>query len=184
MEKEFLEQIRRELTQAVAALGQAGHCKRGGIFIFGCSTSEIAGSRIGSDSSQEIGNTVIDTLLESLSPYGMTLAVGCCEHLNRSVALPRSVAEAKGFEIVTVRPALHAGGACGVAYFAHMGEEACMVEQVQADVGIDVGHTMIGMHLKHVAVPFRCEVKSIGKAPLVLAFTRPKYVGGPRAQYE
>lgn len=183
MEQEFLQQIREELTAAIQAMGQAGGLRRGGIFVLGCSTSEVAGSRIGSHSSQEIGDTIIDTLLELLSPYGMTLAVGCCEHLNRAVALPRETAQARGYEIVTVRPALHAGGACGVAYFARMADPV-MVEYIQADAGIDIGHTMIGMHLKHVAVPFRCAVTSVGKAPLVLATTRPKYIGGPRAQYE
>ena len=183
MEQAFLTQIRGELGQALAALGQAGALRRGGLFILGCSTSEVAGSRIGSDSSQEIGDVIIDTLLEGLAPYGMTLAVGCCEHLNRAVVLPRAEAEHRGLTIVSVRPALHAGGAAGVAYYGRL-EDPVMVEHVAAQAGIDIGHTMIGMHLQHVAVPFRCEVKHIGKAPLVLATTRPKYVGGPRAQYD
>lgn len=182
MEKAFLEQIAGEIRQAVADMAAEGRLRRGGIFVLGCSTSEIAGARIGSSSSQAIGDTVIDTLLEVLAPWEMTLAVGCCEHLNRSLVVPRALIDRCGLEEVTVRPALHAGGACGVAYYARL-EEPAMVASLAAHAGMDIGHTMIGMHMRAVAVPFRPSVKSVGMAPLVMAYTRPRYVGGPRAEY-
>ena len=177
-----MEDIRKAIETILDEMNDAGVLRHGGLFVLGCSTSEVAGERIGKGSSQEIGNVIIDTLLEKLSAWDMTLAVGCCEHLNRAVAMPRAEAEKRGYEIVTVKPALHAGGACGVAYFARMSDPV-MVEAIQADAGLDIGHTMIGMHLKRVAVPFRATVTHVCKAPVVMAYTRPKYVGGPRATY-
>lgn len=182
MEQAFLEQIAREIRQAVADMAAEGRLRREELFVLGCSTSEIAGARIGSASSQAIGDTVIDTLLDALAPYAMTLAVGCCEHLNRSLVVPRAAIRRWGLEEVTVRPALHAGGACGVAYYARL-EEPAMVQAVAACAGMDIGHTMIGMHMRAVAVPFRPSVKTVGMAPLVMAYSRPRYVGGPRAEY-
>lgn len=182
MDEGFLAQLAAQIHQAVADMAAAGRLRQGGLFVLGCSTSEIMGERIGSYSSQDVGNQVIDTLLDALLPHGMTLAVGCCEHLNRSLVVPRAAVESWNLEEVAVRPALHAGGACGVAYYTRL-EAPCMVQEVQADAGMDIGHTMIGMHMRPVAVPFRPTVKAVGMAPLVMAYSRPRYVGGPRAQY-
>ena len=58
------------------------------------------------------------------------------------------------------------------------------VETIQAEAGMDIGDTLIGMHLRRVAVPVRVSQKTIGQANLVCARTRPKYIGGSRAVYE
>ena len=182
MEQNFANTVPAQIKQAVDALMAKAQPRGGELFILGCSTSEVAGSRIGTASVKELGALIVDSLLEALAPYGVTLAIGCCEHLNRAVVLPKAAALARGLELVTVRPAVKAGGACGTHYYDIL-QEPAMVEHVQADFGMDIGHTLIGMHLKHVAVPFRCQVEKVGCAPVVMATTRPKYIGGPRAQY-
>jgi len=178
----LLQEIRENLRIALAALEDRGALKPGAVMVLGCSTSEILGEHIGKGSSQEIGDTVVDTILDYLEPLGVTLAVGCCEHLNRALVVPEELLKRDRLTQVVVRPALHAGGACGVAYYERL-KAPVMAESLQADCGLDIGLTMIGMHLKPVAVPIRCAVKQICRAPLVLAVTRPKYVGGPRATY-
>lgn len=182
MDEQFLHEAKRALGIAVDALLASAKLKPGNVFVLGASTSEVAGSRIGSASSQEIGDAIISTLVAKLTPLDIVLAVGCCEHLNRAVVLPRDVAKRMGLTIVYARPALKAGGACGTAYY-DMLPDPVMVETIQAHAGMDIGDTLIGMHLRPVAVPVRCEIKAIGQANLVLAYTRPKYIGGIRAQY-
>jgi len=182
MSDQFLNSVRSDLTAALDTLAGRGALVPGRVLVLGCSSSEIAGERIGKGSSQDIGDTVVDTILAYLKPYGVELVIGCCEHLNRALVCPRALAEKKGWNIVMAKPALHAGGACGVAYYARL-EDPCMIETAQADCGLDVGHTMIGMHLKRVAVPVRGDIDHVGKAPLVMAVTRPPYIGGPRAEY-
>jgi uncharacterized protein (TIGR01440 family) len=174
--------IREEILRAVMSLGEEGHLKRGGLFILGCSTSEIVGKTIGRGSVESLGEVVVSSLMEALEPWGMTLGVGCCEHLNRAIVLPRAYGEAKGYRAVSVRPVADAGGACGAAYFCRL-KDPMMAETVEADAGMDIGHTLIGMHLKRVAVPFRPPIERVGKAPVVMAFTRPPLVGGSRARY-
>ena len=183
MEEQQRRDIVNSLEQAMDALIAVAALKPRQLFVLGASTSEVAGHDIGSSSSQEIGDLIIDTVLRKLEPTGAWLAVGCCEHLNRAIVLPRAAAEHYGLEPVWVRPALKAGGACGTAYYDRLAEPV-MVERVAAHAGMDIGDAMIGMHLKAVAVPVRCPVRRVGQANLVLARTRPKYVGGPRAQYE
>lgn len=183
MEEQQTQRITAALNAALDHLLSVANLKAGQILVLGASTSEVAGHNIGSASSQEIGDLIIDTLCRRLEPLGIWLAVGCCEHLNRAIVLPREAAERYGLEPVWVRPALKAGGACGTAYYNRLADPV-MVERVAAHAGIDIGDAMIGMHLRPVAVPVRCEVRKVGEANLVLARTRPKYVGGPRAQYD
>ncbi len=182
MDEQFLVEIKRSLGIAVDALLDVSGLKPGNLLVLGASTSEVGGSRIGSASSQEIGDAIISTLVERLAPKGIVLAVGCCEHLNRAVVIPRDAAERLGLTIVYARPVQNAGGACGAAYYDMLPDPA-VVETIEAHAGIDIGDTLIGMHLRRVAVPVRCEIKSIGHANLVMASTRPKYIGGVRTQY-
>jgi uncharacterized protein (TIGR01440 family) len=182
MDEQFLYEVKRSLSIAADALLASSGLKPGNLLVLGASTSEVAGSRIGSASSQEIGDAIISTLVEKLTPLGIVLAVGCCEHLNRAVVIPRDAAERMGLTIVYARPVLKAGGACGTAYYGIL-PDPVMVETIEAHAGMDIGDTLIGMHLRRVAVPVRCEIKSIGRANLVMARTRPKYIGGSRAQY-
>ena len=182
MDEQFISDIKRSLSVAVDALLAVAGLKPGNVLVLGASTSEVAGSRIGSASSQEIGDAIVSTLVEKLAPLGIVLAVGCCEHLNRAVVIPRDAAERMGLAPVYARPVLKAGGACGTAYYSML-PDPVMVETIEAHAGLDIGDTLIGMHLRRVAVPVRCEIKSIGHANLVMARTRPKYIGGARAQY-
>ncbi len=182
MDEQFLCGVREALDGIMPPLLAKANLQPGELFVLGCSTSEVAGSRIGTASSQELGTLIVDTLRRHLEPLGAVLAVGCCEHLNRCLVVPREAALRHRLPIVCVRPALHAGGACGTHYFDSLPEPA-MVERLQAKAGLDIGHTLIGMHLEPVAVPFRCEISQVGCAPVVMATTRPKYVGGPRATY-
>ena len=175
--------IKKQVFVAVNSLADASGLKKGQIMILGCSTSEICGERIGHGSVYETGAEVISGALAALKPRGIYLAVGCCEHLNRAVVLERKAAEKYGFEIVSVIPQPKAGGSAATAAYRSF-DDPVVVEFIKAHAGIDIGDTFIGMHLRHVAVPLRLDVKEIGKAHVTYAKTRPKFIGGSRAVYE
>ena len=153
----------------------------GQIVIVGCSTSEIAGHNVGTNSSAYIGFVVFDALYDIFYQHGIYIAAQCCEHLNRSVITER--AAVSGWEIVNVIPVPEAGGAFASAAYARFRDPVALSE-IRADAGLDIGNTLIGMHLKKVAVPLRLETVRIGKAALVAARTRPPLVGGARAIYD
>lgn len=177
-------QIKRDLTFAVKELCKVKNLHENQILVLGCSTSEVIGKKIGTFGSLEVAESIYQAIQEAIAGTGVTLAVQCCEHLNRAVVMEEEIALAKGFEIVNVVPELHAGGAMATYTYQQL-KHPCIVEFIKADAGIDIGDTLIGMHLKHVAVPFRIEgLRKIGEASLVMAFTRPKYIGGIRATYQ
>lgn len=176
-------ELKQTLTEMVNDVLTEANLKRGDLFVLGCSTSEIIGGRIGKNSSMEVGQWVIQTLREILDPLSISLAVQGCEHINRALVIERSVAEKKQFEIVSVVPALHAGGACSVAAFEQF-VDPVEVEHVIAQAGIDIGDTAIGMHIKHVQVPVRPKNQMLGSAHVTALRSRPKYIGGFRAEYE
>ncbi|ARJ71549.1 TIGR01440 family protein [Latilactobacillus sakei] len=178
-----LNQIKQDLTQITNDVLTAANLSRGDIFVLGCSTSEVVGGHIGKASSREVGATIIETLLEILKPLDIQLAVQGCEHINRSLVMERSVAEAHDFEIVSVVPAMHAGGACSVAAFEQYSDPV-EVEHIVAHAGLDIGDTAIGMHVKFVQVPVRPSLDTLGAAHVTALRSRPKYVGGPRATYD
>lgn len=154
--------------------------KAGNILVIGCSTSEILGSKIGTNSAPEIAKEVFEGLYNCAKEKGVHLAIQCCEHLNRAVVIEEDVA--KNLEIVNVVPQPKAGGSMAtVAYSAF--NSPVVAEEIKADAGIDIGLTLIGMHLKKVAVPVRLENNRIGEALVVGARTRPKFIGGSRAVY-
>jgi hypothetical protein len=93
------------------------------------------------------------------------------------------IADKLGLEKVCVVPHPRAGGSFATAAW-HTMKNPVAVEEIKADAGIDIGTTLIGMHLKRVAVPVRLENNIIGEAKLSAARTRPKYIGGERAKYE
>lgn len=177
-----MSEIKETVKKSFEELCEAADLKKGQIAVLGCSTSEIAGSKIGKGSVYELGEEVVDGALEALKEKGVYLAVGCCEHLNRGVVIEREAAEKYGFEIVSVIPQVKAGGSAGTAAYKRF-KEPCVVEFVQAHAGMDIGDTFIGMHLRHVAVPVRLSINSIGNAHVTFAKTRPKYIGGERAVY-
>ena len=173
--------IKRQAAEAARELVAACGLTAGQLVVVGCSSSEIAGHSVGSFSSPEIGKAVFDAINDVLSPLGIFLAAQCCEHLNRAIILEREAA--KNLEIVNVVPQPKAGGSFATAAYAEM-QAPVAVEEVAADAGLDIGNTLIGMHLKKVAVPLRLKISHIGDAPLVAARTRPRCIGGVRAAYD
>lgn len=182
MDKIELEGIRNQVRAVIREFLEISGMKAGQLLVVGCSSSEIDSFKIGSHSSEEIGRTVYNTLYEELEEKGIYLAAQCCEHLNRALILEEEAAERYGYEIVNVVPQLKAGGSFATAAWRRLKAPAA-VEHIRAHGGIDIGDTLIGMHLKDVAVPVRLETKEIGNARVVCARTRPKYIGGVRAVY-
>ena len=172
-----------QAKQVAAELLNAAKLKKGDLLVVGCSSSEIGGSRIGSDSRPETAEAVFSAIHETVKERGVFLAAQCCEHLNRALVVEASYAEAHGLEIVNAVPRPKAGGSFATAAYKGF-EDPVLVEEVRADAGLDIGGTLIGMHLKRVAVPVRLSIGRIGEAILLAARTRPKYVGGARAVYD
>ncbi|WP_460000523.1 TIGR01440 family protein [Paradesulfitobacterium aromaticivorans] len=152
------------------------------ILVLGCSTSEVLGHRIGQGSSTAVAEALLPPLLERCRAANVFLAVQGCEHINRALVVEEECVEHYRLEAVTVLPALHAGGAMTVKAWQSF-DSPVTVEKIQGHAGIDIGDTFIGMHLRSVVVPLRLPVNSLGQAHLTLARTRPRLIGGPRAQY-
>jgi len=176
------EMICAQVTKALLDLAAAGRLQAGAQIVVGCSTSEIAGGQIGRASAPEIGEWVAEAVLNVCGQKGFVPIFQCCEHLNRSLVMPLTAARQFGYTRVNAVPQPKAGGSVPAAAWKRM-EEPCLVMRVQADAGIDIGDTLIGMHLHPVAVPFRGEIKYVGKARVVCAWTRLPYIGGERAVY-
>lgn len=177
-----MEEVKRQARQALTELLTAADLKKGDILVVGCSSSEIVGQRIGKGSSTEAAQAVFEGIYPVLKEKGIFLAAQCCEHLNRALVLERRAAEAFGYEPVCVVPQPKAGGSFATAAYQQF-DEPVLVEEVRAKAGMDIGGTLIGMHLKAVAVPVRVSLTKIGEAILLCAKTRPKYIGGERAKY-
>ena len=178
----MLEDICRQAEQAAEELIEKAKLHPGQIVVIGCSTSEICGSRIGSDSRPEVAEQVFAVLHRVLTAHGLYLAAQCCEHLNRAIVVERA-ALPPWAETVNAVPQPHAGGSFATAAYAHMADPV-LVENIRAGAGIDIGGKLIGMHLRPVAVPVRLSLARIGEAGILCARTRPKYIGGSRAVYQ
>ena len=157
--------------------------KRGDILVIGCSSSEILGNNIGKGSSYGAAKLLFETVYSIIKDKGVYLAAQCCEHLNRALIIERECAEKYGYEPVAVIPQAKAGGSFATVTYQSMSDPVA-VEHIRAHAGIDIGDTLIGMHLRDVAVPIRLSVNCIGNANVVCAYTRPKFIGGARAIYE
>ena len=177
------EDITMQAQTVVTELLDQANMKPGTLFVVGCSSSEMVGKRIGKGSSMDAAQAAFQGIYPVLQERGIHLAVQCCEHLNRALIMERAVAERKGYEIVNVMPQPHAGGSYAVTAWNAF-EDPVAVETIQADAGMDIGGTLIGMHLRRVAVPVRTSFNHIGEAIVLCARTRPKYIGGPRAVYQ
>ena len=177
------EEITSQARIVVTELLDQANLKPGALFVVGCSSSEMVGKRIGKGSSMDAAQAAFRGIYPVLQERGIHLAVQCCEHLNRALIMERSAAERKGYEIVNVMPQPHAGGSFAVTAWNAF-EDPVAVETIQADAGMDIGGTLIGMHLRRVAVPVRTSLNHIGEAIVLCARTRPKYIGGPRAVYQ
>lgn len=180
---EHLDEIKKELTSVINELLDCAKPEKGDILVIGCSSSEVAGVRIGTFSSEEIGQCIFQTAYELLNSRGIYLACQCCEHLNRTLIVEKECAKEYRLTRVNVVPQLKAGGSFATAAYHDMTSPVA-VESIQAHAGIDIGDTLIGMHLAPVAVPVRTTQKTIGDAHVVCARTRAKYVGGIRAVYD
>ena len=177
------EEITIQARTVVTELLDQANLRPGALFVVGCSSSEMVGERIGKGSSMDAAQAAFRGIYPVLRERGIHLAVQCCEHLNRALIMERAVAEAKDYEIVNVMPQPHAGGSFAVTAWNAL-EDPVAVETIRADAGIDIGGTLIGMHLRRVAVPVRTSLNHIGEAIVLCARTRPKYIGGPRAVYQ
>jgi uncharacterized protein (TIGR01440 family) len=182
IEAGFLAQVREQVHTAVTELLDTAALKPGQILVVGCSTSEIIGRRIGTAGSQQVAEAVLEPLYAATHSRGLYLACQCCEHLNRALVVPESCLERYNLEQVSVVPVPTAGGAFAARAMDHL-PGAVLVEEIAAHAGLDIGSTLIGMHLRRVAVPVRLGVKYIGSAYLTAARTRPKLIGGERAVY-
>lgn len=180
---EILDAIKNQVNAAMDEIISKSLIKAGDIFVVGCSSSEVIGGNIGKSSSFEAAKAIFDIIHPILKQNGIFLAAQCCEHLNRALVIEKECAEKYGYEIVSVIPQPKAGGSFATIAYENMCE-AVVVEHIKASFGIDIGDTLIGMHLKDVAVPIRLEIREIGNANLVCAYTRPKFIGGCRAVYQ
>lgn len=176
------EEIKAQAAKAIDELLEVAKLEKGDIFIIGCSSSEVKGEHIGKGSDINVAKAIYDAIYPVLKEKGVYLAAQCCEHLNRAVIVEKEALLPKA-EIVNVVPQLHAGGSFSMTVYENATDPVA-VEEVKASAGMDIGDTLIGMHLKKVAVPVRISVKKIGEANLVCARTRPKFVGGSRAVYD
>ena len=178
----MIETITKETNAVFTQLIETAKLHEGSIVVLGCSTSEVGGSRIGTHSSMDIAAAVYDGFFDLLKEKGIYLAAQCCEHLNRALVIERELAEKYNIPIVNAVPQPKAGGSSATTAYARF-DDPVLVEHIKADAGVDLGGTLIGMHLKEVAVPVRVSVKRIGEAPIVCARTRAKLIGGERARY-
>lgn len=178
-----MEMIQEQAARAVQELIEQAGLRKGQVLVIGCSSSEIVGQTIGHGSSFETAQAVFEAIEPIQREHGIYLAAQCCEHLNRALIIERACAEQYGWEEVSVVPQPKAGGSFATAAWMHFSDPVA-VEHIKAHAGLDIGGTLIGMHLRDVAVPVRLSVAKIGEASVLCARTRPKYIGGSRAKYE
>ena len=178
-----MQDIFNQAQLAAKELVEKAGLRSGDVVVIGCSTSEVIGEKIGTSGTIEVAQQIFDGLNSVFSENGIYIAAQCCEHLNRAIIIESEKAATLGLEKVCVVPHPRAGGSFATAAW-HTMKNPAAVEEIRADAGIDIGFTLIGMHLKRVAVPLRLENNVIGEAKLNAAKTRAKYIGGERAKYE
>jgi len=178
-----LKKIKNDFKLAIIEFLAITNLKKNSILVIGCSTSEIQGEKIGTATAPEIANELLEIVIPIIKKNEIFLAVQCCEHLNRALVVNEKCAEKYNLPRVEVIPCPEAGGSLSSAYYNFL-ERPIMVETIQADAGIDIGDTFIGMHLKSVTIPIRFSIKKIGYAHLTSAKTRSKLIGGERAKYK
>ncbi|MDG5787321.1 TIGR01440 family protein [Evansella sp. AB-P1] len=175
--------MEKALHEALDDLQKAAKLEKGKLLIVGTSTSEVIGEHIGSAGSKEVAESIWKVLREFQQKTNVSLAFQCCEHLNRAIVVEKEWSQTHRIDVVSAIPIPGAGGSMAALAYEKL-TSPVVVEEIQADAGIDIGDTLIGMHLKKVAVPIRSKVKSIGEAHLSMAITRPKLIGGERAVYQ
>ncbi len=173
--------IKTQCVDATTELIEKAKLKKGDILVVGCSSSEIIGSKIGTNSDPDTAKTVFEAIYSVVKKKGVYLAVQCCEHLNRAIVTEKDAVPFA--EPVNVVPQKKAGGSLATIAYSSF-KNPVVIEEIKADAGMDIGDTFIGMHLKKVAVPVRLSLNSIGEAHLTCARVRPKFIGGIRAIYD
>jgi uncharacterized protein (TIGR01440 family) len=176
------EQWARQIETVLDELVEAGRLRPGRLIVFGVSTSEVQGKRIGTAGAEAVAAALYEGVERARAKHGFVPVWQCCEHLNRALAMERDAAEALGLTEVSAVPVPKAGGSMAAYAWRRM-RDPCLVEAVAAHAGVDIGETLIGMHLRPVAVPFRPSIRQIGEARVIAAYTRPKLIGGARAVY-
>ena len=179
--KDLLAQVKEESANAARQLAEAAKLHKGQIVVVGCSTSEVVGHNVGSWSTPDVANAIFEGLNSVFAPMGIYIAAQCCEHLNRALIVEHEAVP--NGEIVNVMPQPKAGSSFATAAY-HSFRHPVALEEIRADAGLDIGGTLIGMHLKKVAVPVRLQQNHIGQAILLAARVRPKFIGGERAIYD
>lgn len=174
--------IREDAYNLTKEFIEKAKMQKGQLLVIGCSTSEVYGSVIGKDSKPEIAEELFQGIYSAANENGIYVAAQCCEHLNRALIVEEELASKLGYERVNVIPQPKAGGSFATMAYRYM-QSPVAVEHIKADGGIDIGDTLIGMHLKDVAVPLRLSTDKLGNAHVVCARTRLKYIGGERAIY-
>lgn len=177
-----LEALAQEIEEDAEELISVAKGKSGQVLVVGCSSSEVLGNKIGTGGSMKVAKVLYTTLRKVCRKHKMILAAQCCEHLNRSIVIEREAAKANGYQIVSAIPQPHAGGSWATNCWRTF-KDPVLVEEVKAAAGMDIGGTLIGMHLRRVAVPVRLSMDHIGEAILLCARTRPPFIGGSRAVY-
>ena len=172
--------IYEQAKASIEELCEKARLREGNIVVIGCSTSEVVGAKIGTNSNPEIAGDIFRGLYDYAKSKGIFLAIQCCEHLNRAIVTERKAAPFG--EQVNVVPQPKAGGSLATQAYANF-DDPVVLEEIKADAGLDIGFTLIGMHLKKVAVPLRLANNTIGEAMVLAARTRPKFIGGARAAY-
>ncbi len=178
-----LEKVKKDLITIADDVLEQTNIEKGDIFVVGSSSSEVIGGVIGKASSEEVGKVIAETLLHFFNDTGIFLAFQGCEHINRSLTVEKEVAKKYGLSQVSVVPKFHAGGATATAAYQLMNNPV-VVEFISADAGVDIGDTSIGMHIRHVQVPIRPSIKTLGNAHVTALGHRPKLIGGSRAEYK
>ena len=179
--KDLLAQVKEEAANAARQLAEAAHLHRGQLVVVGCSTSEVVGHQVGSWSTPEVADAIFEGLNSVFAPMGVYIAAQCCEHLNRALIVEHEAVP--NGEIVNVMPQPKAGSSFATAAYQAFRHPVAL-EEIRADAGLDIGGTLIGMHLKKVAVPVRLQQNHIGQAIVLAARVRPKFIGGERAIYD
>ena len=179
--KNLLAQVKEESANAARQLAEAAKLHKGQIVVVGCSTSEVVGHNVGSWSTPDVANAIFEGFNSVFAPMGVYIAAQCCEHLNRALIVEHEAVP--NGEIVNVMPQPKAGSSFATAAY-HSFRHPVALEEIRADAGLDIGGTLIGMHLKKVAVPVRLQQNHIGQAILLAARVRPKFIGGERAIYD
>ncbi|WP_078429695.1 TIGR01440 family protein [Alkalihalobacterium alkalinitrilicum] len=180
---DLMEQIKKDILQVLQELNEEMPLSSEHILVIGTSTSEVIGKKIGTSGSEGVSEALFSAFAQFKERTGVQLAFQCCEHLNRAIVVEKATVKEHRLEEVSVIPVKGAGGSMAACAYQMM-DQAVVVEAIAADAGIDIGDTLIGMHLKRVAVPLRSSIRSIGEAHVTLAKTRPKLIGGERAVYK